>query len=239
MHLNDLVNELIAVTGRYDLRSPLGNTIRAVRRLNEAQRFLDLRIKEDDDQLARTYAVITPGLNNFYVPYLRYPTEVRLVTTEQRQALIKADVEDLELYFNKPIALQEPGVPIYWTHGVQTMSPAVESSDAHANTTYADYNNTQTTLYSGMQIAVYPYPDTTYNVEIIGAFFTPDFGNGVTHTRWGEQYPQLLLLATQYILETYNRNREGQRDLLDAIDTQLTDIAFDKVSMKIYGDFTL
>ena len=239
MQLNDLIEELIAITGRYDLRSPLGNVSRAVRRLNEAQRFLDLHMKEDDDQLARGYAVIAPGINNFYMPYLRYPNEVRLVTTSQRQSLMQADIADLELYFNKPIAEQVPGVPIYWAYGVQNMSPAAETINAHANTTYADFNNTQTDLYSGMQISVYPFPDIQYNVEVIGTFFTPDFGTGITKTRWSEQYPQLLLLATQYILETYNRNSEGQRDLLNAIELQLTDIAFDKVSMRLYGDFTL
>lgn len=239
MQLIELVNELITTTGRYDLQSPLGNTTRAINILNEAQRFLDLQIPVTDDMNARSVAPLQPGSQYAFFPDLRFPEDVRLLTTTQRQPLVKCEWDEIEHYFNLPVDQQERSMPIFWSRAVTTMSPAASSVDADGSNIYTNYFPTTINTNAGKSIVVYPVPDVLYNLEVIGCFFTPRFSNDVIETRWSAQYPELLIMAAMYKLEVRNRNSEGQRDLLNSIELELRSIAFDTISEIVYGDHSL
>lgn len=239
MQLTELVNELITTTGRYDLQSPLGNTTRAVNIINEAQRFLDLQIPITDDLNARSVAVLQAGSQYAFFPDLRFPEDVRLLTTTQRQPLIKCEWDEIEHYFNLPVDQQERSMPIFWSRAVTMMSPAASSVEAAGSNIYTNYFPTTVNTNAGKAIVVYPVPDVMYNLEVLGCFFTPRFSQAVQETRWSVQYPELLIMAAMYKLEIRNRNTEGQRDLLSSINLELQSIAFDNVAETVYGDQSL
>jgi hypothetical protein len=80
-----------------------------------------------------------------------------------------------------------------------------------------------------------PPADGTYTLEIWGTFFEKILTSDEDKNFWSVVYPEILLKAASYVLETTYRNTAGMRDWLNAIDLDLQGIDHNLVDQDISG----
>lgn len=238
MTLNQLINLIVETSGRYDLLSPLGDSTRILHYINEAQRLLDRMSPFADRFRARVYANLESNAYNIFMNDCRVIEEVWLIKEDGRVPLIKADLGDLEVYFNQGMTERTPGTPCYWAQGIYRAVPSNAVYAASEADTIAGFNETSTIAEKSRGICVYPISDGHYNVQVIGIFYTPKLSNTMQETFWTE-HSTILQLAVMYVLESLNRNSEGQRDLLASIEQMIQGLSFDIVDENTQGDLSM
>lgn len=78
-------------------------------------------------------------------------------------------------------------------------------------------------------VLVYPPTDQEIVIEVTGLFENAELTADEDETYWSMVHPEILLLGALYQLEVFNRNREGARDWLEALEIALADIDKDVV----------
>jgi hypothetical protein len=82
-------------------------------------------------------------------------------------------------------------------------------------------------------IYVMPPVDESYTVHVYGSFHQLELSNNTDENYWSSEYPDLLVLASLMMLETFYRNTQGVRDYREQIEAILTGLDKDAVEADI------
>ena len=127
---------------------------------------------------------------------------------------IKLDKITYSEYLNAYNDSNDKNIPKYWTVYMEDQQ---------------DQTNPQ-----NLGITLFPTPDAVYSMRVIG-IGSEDFNDysetGVTY--WSTYWPELVIYASLYTLETFYRNTEGAKDWMGALKTFTKEIDFDNVEQEL------
>ena len=86
-------------------------------------------------------------------------------------------------------------------------------------------------VYDG--ILIMPPVSEIYTITIFGKFFSNSISSDDDSNFWSVAYPDILLTATMYKLETFYRNTEGARDMLAALNESLFGLEKDVIMQEL------
>ena len=127
---------------------------------------------------------------------------------------VKLDRITYSDYLNAYNSDTDTNIPKYWTL----------YTDDKQDQTYEDKSG----------IILFPTPDAVYNLRILG--IQSENFNGYSEsgkTWWSTQWPELVIYASLYTLETFYRNTEGANDWMNALKTFTKEVDFDNVEQEL------
>ena len=86
--------------------------------------------------------------------------------------------------------------------------------------------------FANRQIYVYPTPDQAYKLQIDTVGRAEPLADDDDDNWWTLQYPEALILSALYRIEIANRNTEGARDWLLALEEDLRNIEIDIIEQE-------
>ena len=107
----------------------------------------------------------------------------------------------------------------------------MDVTDKDADGEFFDYVLADSDAVSG--IVIFPPPETSITVEVWGKFYSDELTEDTDENFWSEVHPGTLVKATIYEAEVFNRNRQGQADMLDALRVDIEGIDKDVVEEQI------
>lgn len=233
MTLLQIRQKFVELSGRYDLVSS-ATTFTPDNGANffiqAGQRLLD---NLHEKQLAWYKKNLTVGQGVVDVKFCKAIKEVWIANSEGRTKLDKVDLGWLRENYGKPLASLDQGDPLYYAVGVNKLSPDQITLTAGAGVSvytgqftygFEDiiFADELSEGYQHTSVLIAPPTDEVKTVEILGQFFSVTLSSDSQVNFWTEQYPELLLKAALYQLETFYRNTEGARDWFNAMDLDLT-----------------
>lgn len=227
-------DKLIEMTGREDL-GDVGAVLNAAFFINEGQKFLD-RLFNRGKTEARHFVNLTIGQILVPLTNVRSFKEVWLYDSVSRVPLIVEDQSVLRTYYNKPVASETAGSPVYYSPIVIRPYPK-DLSSASLNQVWAVQDMKLTAHEAYNAILLMPPVDASskYTLEIRGLFYTDTLVNDTDISYWTETNEILLLFASAYMLEISYRNTEGAKDWLGSITTITEGLDKDIVEEEITG----
>lgn len=120
--------------------------------------------------------------------------------------------------------------PSYWAPRVIRLAPEQANKYAYLGDSEPKQNQFgfqtlrfgETSLASGVIVA--PAADQDLAIEVEGFFMNPPMVKDTDKNFWSERYPDLLVFASAYKLETFYRNTQGANDWLASLNTGLKGI---------------
>ena len=107
------------------------------------------------------------------------------------------------------------GVPVAWT---------TETHTASGNGKRVLFNSASI----GTSVIVRYKEDSTF-----------DTTDGTSNTWWSVHYPEALIYASAFVLESFYRNSEGMRDWLNALQSVLDDVEFEFMSNNFHENMQM
>lgn len=155
---------------------------------------------------------------------------VWMSNADGRFELGKLKLEDLlKNYLNEPIANIDTGEPQYFAPAVLRTNP--EQADKiiidDIGGTAEEVAATEHYTYNG--ILFWPPADEAFRLEVKGLFLSHKLSDDTDENHWSVNEPHLLIMASQYYIEVFNRNTSGARDWLSAIELDLSGIDKDLI----------
>lgn len=192
--------------------------------LNAGIRLLD-RMTEHFKTVSVKFGSLEAGQYSFTFGNCRTLKEVWLSTAEARWQLRQLRLAEFYDAFSAPASQVTPGSPGVFavvnlrnqegeTHPYQSLATFIQAFSDSANT------------INGILI---PPVNQPMVVEVVGMFESAALVADDDTNYWSVNYPDLLLLASFYKLETFNRNKEGAADWLAGIQSELQLLEFDFV----------
>lgn len=226
MNLGEIRTLFVQRSGRYDLVNLDNADMGANAVINAAQKFLDRRLNFNDD-IARYFQTLDAG--EYFVSFENNRTinEVWGASLTSRWLLTPVTVQEMMAFYASPEGSVTQGTPLYWAKVNLRSMPDKTALDAL--TGYGTEIAVDGSQRNTVGIIVMPPVAETTGIELWGKFYSPTLTLDEDTSYWTEQYPDLLITAAQYQLEVINRNSEGMRDWLLALDMELTTIEFDLV----------
>lgn len=134
--------------------------------------------------------------------------------------------------YGDSISDMDSGEPTYYAPIIHTISPEQKDlTDATYSTEFThDYEDILfgSTRYQKRGIAFRPKADQAYTMTVFAHFFS--LMSSDADISWhSEQYPELLVLASNWALEAFYKNRTGMQDWMEAIQQFLRGIDHDSV----------
>ncbi len=235
MDLVTIREQFVRMTGRYDLVSSTSTWADngADFYINSGIKYLD-RLNTTKKSTARSFPQITSGDWYALVQNCRAIKEVWVSDVDGvRWKLEKKDFNILRAAYNELPTQLDGGSPLYYSP-VQTLRKDTETGSV---TTIDYFYNTETTEavdhFTYNAIVFMPPADTTYRLEIIGLFDTPELTTDTDENYWSSVHPLVLVMAAARALEISYRNTQGAKDWERSIDMELTGIALDLVEEEI------
>jgi hypothetical protein len=234
MNLKEIRQWFVQESGRYELVVDATNWADngANRYINAAQNFLD-RLQTTPKTLGRNFQVVAAGTYFVNFPRCRAIKEVWVVpttdTTASRTRLEKKSSQWIREEYPNMNDLTN-GTPLYYTPSVDRIAlEPVSLPIQDAPTVYLDI---QTDLsYYG--VFFYPPVDEQYMIETWGYFYAQELSADTDTSFWSITYPELLVMAAQYMLELFNRNTEGAKDWLNSITSICRGVDLDLVEEEV------
>jgi hypothetical protein len=233
MNLLQIRTWFVKESGRYDLvvdtTGYLDNG--ANNYINAAQRMLD-RMQTVPLTEGHNWQQALVDIKHVIFPDCRAVKRVfaTKVSDSSRSELEKVSLDYVkEQHFLAIAGEAETGTPLYYAPGIFRLAPEstqlIGDIDVPAN--YLDYIGTSAYMYNGILFT--PACDETYAIETWAYFYTPAFSLDTDITYWSSQHPELLVMASQMMLEKFMRNTEGVKDWMAAIKMELDGIDKDLV----------
>jgi hypothetical protein len=200
----------------------------AVEYINAAQRMLDRKTGFIDDT-ARHFTTIDAG--TFFVEFENARTidTVWAATADDSWELDRESIEDLKDTYAGPFGDVDQGAVLYFAFTrLRTMpdSTALDALPGYGTEVAVDGSQRSST-----GIIILPPTDEEIQIEVWGKFYSPKLVTDLDTSYWTENHPETLLKATMYQLEVDNRNTEGMKDWLAAIELDAVGIEFDFVEL--------
>lgn len=209
------------LSGRYDLMNTDYTDNGADFFINAGQRYLD-RLQNTGQMQAKYFQRISAGTRKVYVPGLRTVKEVWAgSSTDGLIQLSKASLTWLRQEYGERLGSVTQGTPEYY-------APAIAGYyDIDDLILHGTVPNPYT--YPGVIIA--PPPAEEYYIIVYGLYYSPELSATLagavwtqTESIWSEVYPDILITAALYKLETFYRNTEGAKDWKAALLTDISDM---------------
>lgn len=119
------------------------------------------------------------------------------------------------------------GKPLYYAMDINRAHPTA-FDETTLPVEFRPFIDTVATDYNIKGILFKPPTDEVYVLEIIGKFHSPVLTLLYPNNWWGVNYPDLVILAAMYQLETHYRNLEGASGYMDTMATLIRGIEYDK-----------
>lgn len=116
------------------------------------------------------------------------------------------------------------GFPLYYSILTTRNEQQLEKMSALSLDIPANYAHTGELNSWIISIELYPMHHAKCDIEVRGKFYSPPFTSNNSSNIWSQFYPDLLIKASCYVLETFYRNTEGANDWLSSILDELIDI---------------
>lgn len=229
MNLAEIRQWFIQESGRYELviDTTTWADNGANRYIQAGQRMLD-HMLVSKKSLARNFQMVTAGVGFVTFQNCRAIKEVWAAKAgEGRWKLEKKSLNWLrETYAN--LETIENGKPLYYAPAVLRSTPELHIATISSFvglTQYLDvmYDNHNT--YNG--VIFFPFADGDTMIETWGSFYSNALTSDSSESWWSVNYPELLTMAAQCVLEKFSRNTQGVNDWILAIKTELAGIDLD------------
>lgn len=233
-----VVQEFIRMTKRYDLVTSGDITTAAdngaYHYVNMGQRWLDNNV--DHPKMYRRWkGTLASGALKIEVDGLIAVVSLALIDSDSRTDLTEdyMDYEEFRSETGYLLTGFSTGTPTGWTITNSGLAPELLESttttlDSASITDYGDIHVTGSASGSydwGHDYILFDHiADTTYNVDILGTFYSPFISDSSKKTYWTVEHPHLLALAGAMMLEMSNRNSQGINDYLTSIQLLTTEI---------------
>ena len=242
-HVRDL---FVQATGRYDLVNEDGTDNGANRLINMGARMLD-DMSRHNKSIERHIIYISTGCTRAEVRWCRAIKEVWLLqdSGESRTRLEKKTLEQFwedypdHFYYRQtdndpPFQTNNTagsGTPLYYAINVEGLNPTQNYTDAlkfAQNVDRFSYGAEDVVApdhFATRSILIAPTPDEAMALDIRGYFYSAILDKDQDMNYWTMVYPDLLVLAADYKVESLlNRNTEGMKDKLAAIQQIVTGV---------------
>lgn len=220
-------DEFLKLSGRFDLGTIAGSDSGANTFINYGQRFLDSRVDTAKDLVRFQkllaldgFTIDLPGLRSIHSVWTNDGTDrVRLSNS--------LNIQELRIEYGKPWEDIDSDKPAWYALNSVTLAP-LDPGDAIEE-------QTDLTSASGIiqGIVILPPTDVAITVEIWGKFFSKVLVIDADVSYWTEQYPDMLILAAMYKLETFYNNREGANGYLEMLNQSLRGLDADIAEQSI------
>jgi hypothetical protein len=235
MNLLQIRTKFRQLSGRFDLVTPAYADSGADFLIKAGQDFLD-RVGPFSKAVGRYFYTIPLGFNKVIFGRCRAINEVWAATTDARWQLEKISIQDFrDAYPEVPSALS-PGAPLVYTPAYLRMVPdpsQVPVAIPGGYIGYADVMFAGDHLYNGVLIG--PPVDQQMMIEVWGLFYSTELLADTDESFWTVAHPDTLLYAAFYKMEVFNRNTQGAKDWLNAINADSMGIDKDIVEEEISG----
>ena len=152
--------------------------------------------------------------------------EVWILDNEgKRTKLEKVVYADLIEQYPDPSEV-DAGKPLYYAMNINRAFPTT-FDETTLPAAFQPFIDTVAADYSIDGVIFRPPTDVVYVLEVIGKFHSPVLTLAYPNNWWGVNYPDLLILAAMYQLETHYRNMEGANGYMDTMATIIKGITYD------------
>jgi len=224
MTLNDIVKQFIEMSGRYDLLDEKDSTglPKAVFFIRAGQRYLD---SKGVFPLTSYYAHFSEKDYYTTIPYPYRMVSAYTIDREIKRPLKQLTIERfLKLNFAN-LARTEPISFCLLNLAVQNPEELFKSSCTAQN-----IPNLLNPDYS-IHLVLIPLANRPLDVQLNGYFYDLTLNTLESTNRWTLRHPEVLLHASLYTLETFQRNTEGATDWLNALQEDIRSILLSDVPM--------
>jgi hypothetical protein len=228
MNLLEIRQQFLKLSGRYDLAS---TTVDDWDTDNGADFFINSGIRFLDRKYltAKTRASLFEQLaiGSWYLTFSNcsYVEEVWCNDTTGRWKLTKYPYQIIKENYSGLVSASESGPPQFYSP-IWVRSEAYSSFESLGSFfNYVDLSDNGN--YNG--IIFTPKTDIAYNIEVVGKFRSLELIDNSNNNYWTNVSPEILIKAALYQLEVFNRNTEGAKDWLNAIETETLGLEFDLV----------
>ena len=233
MNLLDVRKWFVRESGRYDLVVDAAGgdwtDNGANNYINAGIRMLD-RMQDTSKSLARNFQLTSSGTSVLTFQYCRAIREVWCADTDSRWKLDKKDMKWMREMYSDPDS-ESYGTPLYYTPAVLRTSPLQDLKDGDDYPTFVDYLKYLDISYSHKGyngVLIGPPADGEYMIEVWGIFRPEDLSTDADTNEWTVRFPEIVVMASQAMLEKFNRNTEGLNDWMAAISQELRTIDVDE-----------
>jgi hypothetical protein len=217
------------LSGRYDLMNADYTDNGADFFINAGQAHLD-RLQSTGKMQAKNIQSVVAGTIQVKVAGLRSILEVYAGNTvDGLIRLKKKTLSYMRQYYEKQLGDVDQGTPSWYAPAM--FRPFADTLSLTGLYDADDLISSVTGHFTYAGIILAPPPDTTYYISIYGLYYSPTLtatlaGAVWTQTKsfWSEAFPDLLLQAAFYKLETFYRNSEGAKDWKAVLTVDITDM---------------
>jgi hypothetical protein len=239
--------KFVEISGRHDLLTSDYVDNGADFFLNAGQRTLDRLMSKRSDK-ARYPILFSAGSVFLRMAGVRSIDEVWVSNADGMSRLTYYPVNRLREYYGEKLSNVTPGTPLYYAPTVVRPYPDVTTLTSLANfydveDLVAVSGSVSHFQYTGLVIM--PPPETDVYVNVWGNFYSPTlsatYSGGVVQTAsiWTELFPETLIAAAMYKLNSLYRDSEGAKDrralMLEDVQGMDNDLAEEESA----GDLTM
>ena len=215
------------LSGRYDLMNSDYTDNGADFFINAGQSYLD-RLQNTGKMQAKNVQSVAAGTIKVYIAGLRAIHRVWAGnTTDGLIELQKApDIAYLRSLYGEQLSGIDQGSPEWYAPAI--FRPFVDTSSTTTLSGYYDIDDlilptgATPVHYTYTGIIIMPPPDATYYISMYGLFYSPTLSATYsapdwtqTKSYWSEVFPDTLIQAGLFKLESFYRNTEGKKDYHD------------------------
>jgi len=208
MNLNEIRQQFVVLSGRYDLVNDDDSDNGANFYIKAGQRYLD-RLHTYERSTLRIKCPISSGQHRVMTSYVR-------------------SIKNAWFYNSDNTRAQLTEKPFEW---LQKTYPNWGEVDSETPLYYAI---DRAVLQSGAtRVFIMPPPDADGEIAFEGLFYANDLENDDDVSFWSDMYPSVLVMAALRELEIFYRNTQGKRDWEEAIQSELHAFEMDLVEREI------
>ena len=249
MNFGEIRTKFIDLSGRFDLADSMASTPYTDGGsdffIGAGQRYLDNHQLTPKSILRFQKDIAVDGYLVEFKDVLAIK-EVWYTTDDARKALTKVSLGWLKENYSYPYTNVSSGTPKYYA--INTIGLAgrqdhftVSGDDAYTNTFTREYqdihlygeDSSNHQHYRG--IIIMAPTDKAATITVLGQFKAKELDEDGDQNFWSVHYPELLIQAANYSLESFYRNTEGAKDWKNIIDETLVGIDYNLVEEEISG----
>lgn len=228
MNLLGVRQQFIKLSGRYDLATTtvaeFDTDNGADFFINSGMRFLDRKYLTSKTK-ASIFEEVVAGTWYLAFQNCRAIEEVWCNDTEARWQLTRYPYKTIKKNYTGLVSASNGGKPLFYS---PIWIRSTDYTDFQSLGTFFNYVKTDDDgSYNGIIFA--PKTDVACNIEVVGRFSNVDLSGSAATNYWTAVMPDALLKAALYQVETFNRNTEGAKDWLAAIEVEMQSVEFDLV----------
>jgi hypothetical protein len=242
MTLAEVRARVVELNGRRDMESGAAQTTLTFF-VNQAIKKLDRMVKTPRELARQQYDISTSILTyRMYMTKCRSVQEVWITDAVDgtKTQLERKTLTWLRNNYPKPVSSLNAGRPKYYAPMILALAPDQSDLDdtSYLNEFSRDADGlllqpSGVTAFEYTGITWRPPADAEYTVTVIGQFYSPELSSDSDKNFWTEVHPDLVILATLYVIEVAYRNSEGANDWYNALKPEIKGLEDDAVEGEV------